>query len=304
MGLTIIDAVAPSVAGARGLIEVRRKLTTAVPAADSIAMAERVVDAKLADTWSDQPVTDAQNYALMLLHVVEDHLESMCHLLDIPGWVPVWSLGPPTRASLEAAGRAVFLANVGLGARGRVEAYMNERLFALAKVGDLPEGAKDQEGVARGRQEILASARRKGFVRRPHYDSAKASLGTLAEPAQLGSGRPRDLDVVRRLFDGSPELGKGTYQWVSAVAHATAWEVEKHFQPTRRDAVGLVSVELGRDPREVYQFLNAAVLGYVQNVTEFFDLWGCHDVRWNEAAINSIRINRSVGELIDRSAPR
>lgn len=181
---------------------------------------------------------------------------------------------------------------------------MNERLFALATIGDLPVGAKDQSGVARDRQEILASAERKGFVRRPHHDAAKASLGKLAEPAQLGRGRPGDLDVVRRLFHGPPELGKGTYQWVSAVAHATAWEVEKHFRATGRDALGMVSVELGREPREVFQFLNAAVLGYAESVTRFFALWGCRDVRWNKAAVNSIRISRSVGELIDRAAPR
>lgn len=302
--LTIVDALAPFVADTRGLVDLRRELTTAFPAADSIAMAERLEDAKLADTWSDQPVTDAQNYALMLLHVVEDHLESLCHLLDKPGWVPVWGLGPPARAVLEAAGRTAYLANVGLGARARVEAYMNERLFALATIGDLPAGAKDQEAVAGDREQILASAERRGFKRRPHHDAAKASIGRLAAPAQLGSGRPGDLDAVRRLFGDPPELGKGTYQWVSAVAHATAWEVEKHFRPTRRDAVGLVSVELGRDPRDVYQFLNAAVLGYAVSVTGFFALWGCQDVRWNKAAVNSIRICRTVGELIERSAPR
>lgn len=66
MALTTVDALAPLVADARGLFELRRSLWTAFPAADSPAMAERVDEAKLADTWHDLPVTAAQNYVVML----------------------------------------------------------------------------------------------------------------------------------------------------------------------------------------------------------------------------------------------
>ena len=52
-------------------------------------MSERAEDARLADAWSRQPVTDAQNYALMLVHVAEDHLECICRLLDRPDFVPI-----------------------------------------------------------------------------------------------------------------------------------------------------------------------------------------------------------------------
>ncbi len=302
MSPTIIDVLAPLVADARSLVDLRRELSTAFPAADSPAMAERVDDAKLADVWSDQPVTDAQNYVLMLICVAEDHLECMCRLLDRPGFAPVWGLAPIARSLLEAAGRAAHMGDVGLGARGRVEAYVNERLFSLDQISDLPAGAKDPEGIRRQRDEVVESALRKGFVRKPHHDPAKAATGTLASPRQLGIGRPGDLEVVRRLFDPPPELGKGIFQWVSAATHATGWEVEKHFSPINRNALGFVSLEVGRDPGEIHQLLDVAVKGYVEMVGRFWLLWGVRDIRWLKSALNSIRISGSVGELIQHGA--
>jgi hypothetical protein len=264
-------------------------------------MAERVDEAKLADTWNDLPVTAAQNYVVMLVLVAEDHLESICRLLDGRDWVPVWGLAPCARALLEAAGRAVHIGEVGIGGRSRVKRYMNERLFALDQISKLPAGAKDAESAAAQRKEILDSGLRKAFSRRPHPDAAKATAGSLAVPPQFGTGRPGDMEVVRRLFEATRELGQGTFQWLSAATHATAWEVEKPFKVISTTALGQTSVQLGREPGQVQQFLNTAILGYIEMVTRFFMLWGVSDEDWLKAAVNSIRISRSVGDQMSGS---
>lgn len=298
MALTIVDALAPLVADARALVALRRSLWTAYPASDSPAMAERVDEAKLADTWHDLPVTAAQNYIAMLVLVVEDHLECICRLLDRPRWVPVWGLAPCARALLEAAGRAVDIGEVRIGARSRVERYMNERLFALHQISNLPTGAKDAEGVTTQRKEIIDSGLRIGFTRRPHPNAEKAAAGSFAVPPQFGSGRPGDLEVVRRLFEATRELGQGAFQWFSAATHATAWEVEKPFRAVSTNALGQTLVQLGREPSDVHQFLHTAVLGYIEMVTRFFMLWGVSDEAWLKAALNSVRITRAVGDQI------
>ena len=295
MALTIVDALAPLVSDARGLVELRRSLWTAYPAADSPAMAERVDEAKLADTWHDLPVTAAQNYIAMLVLVAEDHLECMCRLLDRPGWVPVWGLAPCARALLEAAGRAVDIGEVGIGARSRVERYMNERLFALDQMSNLPAGAKDAEGVTTQRKEIIDSGLRKRFTRRPHPSAAKAAAGSFAVPPQFGTGRPGDMAVVRRLFEATPELGKGSFQWFSAATHSTAWEVEKPFKAISTNNLGQTEVQLGREPGQVHQFLHTAILGYIEMATRFLLLWGVSDEAWLSLDCSSGRLTADPG---------
>lgn len=277
---TIVDALAPLITDARGLVDLRRSLSTAVPSADSPAMAERLKDVDFADVWGEMPVTTGQNYVSMLVYVAEDHLECLCRLLDQPDFVPVWGLAPIARALLEAAGRAAYLGRTGAGARSRVESYMNERLHSLDQISHLPEGARDQDGVRSQRLEILASGERKGFVRQPHRDPAKAENGALADPPQFGTGRPGYLDVVRRLFDGVPEMGKGVFQWLAAGSHSSVWDVEKHFRIISQNALGQTAVELGRNPVEVFHILNSALHGYIQMATVFLVLWGVCDDRW------------------------
>jgi hypothetical protein len=300
---TIVDALVPVVAEARGLIDLRHDLTSIYPTADSDAMGERLDDARLADVWSAQPVTDAQNYCVQLIHVCEDHLESMCRLVADPAFVPVWGLLPLARALLEAAGRACDLGETRIGARQRVQRYMNERLYALHQIGDLPSGARHPEGVRDQRAEILESARRLGFPRTPHSDPHKAAAGSLASPAQFGSGRPRDLEVVRRVFEDARELGDGAYRWFAAAAHATAWEVQKPFAVLSSNAAtGSTSVVLGRHPVEVHQFVHAGLLGYIRGATVCLELHGWLNQSWRKAAINAMRISRSVGEFITANA--
>jgi hypothetical protein len=299
---TIIELVAPLVAEARGLVELRRRLTGPFPAADSASMSERLDDATLVDIWSGQPVTDAQNYVVKLVCVAEDHLECVCRLLDRPDFVPVWGLAPCARSLLEAAGRAVCLASPDLDARGRVEAYMNERLFALDQIANLPPEARDSPAVVEQRQEILDSAPRHGFKRRPHPVPGLAAVGKLAKPPQLGGGREGDIEAVRRLFASLPEMGKGAFQWLSAAAHATAWEVEKPFRSIGTNAVGITSIELSRDPREVCHIASMAVMGYVEMVGQFLSFWGAEHIDWHRAALNAIRIRNSVAGVVEGSA--
>jgi hypothetical protein len=300
---TIVDVLAPLVTDARGLIDLRRSLSTAFPSAGSPAMAERLKDIEFADVWGELPVTAAQNYVSMLVYVAEDHLECLCRLLDLPDFVPVWGLAPIARALLEAAGRAAHLGRSGVGARERVEGYMNERLHSLDQIARLPEGARNQDEVRSQRHEILASGQRKGLQRQPHQNPTKAATGAFADPPQFGTGRPGYLDVVRRLYDGVPDMGKGVFQWLAAGSHSSAWDVEKHFRITSQDALGLTAVELGRDPVEVFQTLNGALHGYIQMATGFLVLWGACDDGWRKAAVNSIRMNSAVGERIYGGSP-
>lgn len=305
MARTIVDALVPVLAEARGLVDLRRELTSIYPAADSIAVRERLEEAQLADVWSDQPATDAQNYCIQLVHVCEDHLESMCRLLADPTFVPVWGLLPLARALLEAAGRACDIGELRIGARQRVQRYMNERLFALHQISDLPSGARDPEGLHEQRAQILESATRLGFARVPHSNPDKAAAGSLALPAQLGSSRPGDLEVVRRVFTHTRELGDGAYRWLAAGAHATAWEVQKPFMVlSSNETTGATSVALGRHPMEVHQFIQASLLGYMEAATVCLELHGWINQDWRKAAVNAIRVSRSVGDMISANSPK
>jgi hypothetical protein len=255
------------------------------------------------EPWSRLPVTDANNYTGVLLPAAEDHMSVLGVAVTTDDYFPIWGLLPPARAALEAAGRTAHLAELGIGAAARVERFMNEDLFALDQVNNLPAGAKDTDEVRRRRQGVLDSAVRQRFARTPHHDPVKAGQGILAKPAQLGKGRPSDTDVVRGLFDSDPDLGKGTYHWYSAGSHATAWEI---FKPLTIDAsdpmTGYTSGLLARDPREAHLVLSGVLLGYIEAATRVLQLHGWASESWGRAAVNSIRIQREIGELVGRKA--
>jgi hypothetical protein len=72
---------------------------------------------------------------------------------------------------------------------------MNEDLFALEQVSNLPARGNDVGQVRERWQAALESAHRKGFTRRPDPDPLRAAAGALAKPAQLGRGRPSDVEA-------------------------------------------------------------------------------------------------------------
>lgn len=264
-------------------------------------MQERTHDAELADAWSTQPLTDAHNYTVQLVHMCEDYLECMCRLVDDDCYAPVWGLLPLGRALLEAAGRAHHLAEPGVTARDRVERYINEDLFALEQVGNLPAAARGNEELARRRRDNFESAARNGFERKRHADPAEAARGRLAEPPQLGRGRLGDLACVRELFKDTPDLAPTVYRWFAAGAHATMWEVVKPFTHLEHsDVTGHTRVLLARDPVELFQLMNTGLFGYLGAANAVLELHGWADQTWWRSAHNSLKLAGMVGEQIRR----
>jgi hypothetical protein len=297
--VTLADALAPMIAEARSHIELRREITEPHPDAASEAMSERVEDVALADEWGTAPVTEAHLYSIQLLYYCEDQLECICRLLTDPDFVPLWGLLPLARALLEGAGRTFQLAEPGIGARERVVRYMNERLYGLDQISNLPAEARDSERLRSDRAEIFNSAKRKGLDRTPHPDPEKAAEGRLAEPAQIGKARLGDMAVARGLFDSIPLFGKAAYQWFAAGAHATVYEVQKPWTMVGgTGGLGPDRVLLGRDPVQVHQVLQVAMLGYSQAATRTLKFHGWNDQRWARANLNALRLSRRIAAQI------
>jgi len=109
---------------------------------DSPAMAEFTAESALAgpSPWGDLPVTNSHNGTVLLLVAAEDHLKALCRMLERPA--PT-AFGPVVlaRAALEAAGRAAWLAEPGIGAKRRVL----DR--GLEHPGPLPSSAPGRLGI-------------------------------------------------------------------------------------------------------------------------------------------------------------
>jgi hypothetical protein len=190
------------------------------PADGSPALAELAVEGSLGDqgAWGKNPVRQAHDVALMLLLFAENGAKGLDLLLDRRPPFRQAMLAA-SRSSIECAGRAWWLADPNIDVRTRVARVMNERMYSLEELGNLPaefqrlavqepfwstDGSADPEVR---RAEILASGKKLHYVPKKRW---------------IHEERPGSRRVVRGMLSRfDPSLGDLVYGYYSSAVHGT-----------------------------------------------------------------------------------
>lgn len=182
------------------------------PAPGSTLALEYGEEAALAGDWGPRPVNQGASYGAIALFAAREHIKALDRLVDFP---PItYSLAPVTRAAVEACARAWWLLDPEIGARGRVERGMTERLHGLWATSRLPDEVPRTVDTAGRIQSILVEAQSRGL----HVVVCKGR-----EAPAIGSRRPGSRRVVEELLDvRGLEWAGVAYHYLSAVSHAGA----------------------------------------------------------------------------------
>ena len=113
-----------------------------LPDAESEAMREIAEEERYRHNWAQKPVDSSHSWAGVLLTAAEDHCKSICRL--VIGEASLFGLQSLARAGLEAAGRAEWFTESGIGTGRRVARYQTERLhniYQLTSLTSTPTGS-------------------------------------------------------------------------------------------------------------------------------------------------------------------
>jgi hypothetical protein len=262
-----------------------------LPAADSQAMAELAAGAQFkgSSTWGD-PVHAAHNLGQLLVVHTGDCARALVRELSQSA-TPVYAHVVLARASLEAASRAWWLFEPGIGLRLRVARVINDRIFGLSQQGRLPLPEEYRAQARERLNELFAEAARLGFrtVRDPRTD-----LRYLEEK------RPGQTELVKNLWraDGDSSLGALVYGFFSAVAHGTTFGLTSSVEANAPNAPRTPGVTWGAVKTrslEVVHVLAAVILGTREAQGRRNELFGWASQSWNAVATEAIR---SVGRSL------
>jgi len=177
----------------------------APPAADSQAMHDLDAEFGYRTAGLDEPVANFQTLSDLMLVAAEDHIVSTCLLVAEGDRVSVYSHTVLARAASEACARSFWLV-ADVGTRSRIERGINETIYSLGYLGQLPPEVQTFDARARV-GELHAAGERLGFERIGKYVAEK---------------RPKETAAIQAVY-GDDELGRALYNYQSAVAHGTAY---------------------------------------------------------------------------------
>lgn len=180
------------------------------PRRDSEAMADLANDEQRADgsPWGSEPVVEAQSMPGLRLFAADDHLFALSELVGSHHSMLGWAVS--CRNVLEAASRAWWLLEPGIGARGRMVRYLADAFQSEQYRGELLAGiggASKPGGVG----PIMATAARLGIdvVEVPN-------AGTLFDGVRV----PPPAKLVHGLLDNAGfDAGEGFYRYLSGTTH-------------------------------------------------------------------------------------
>jgi hypothetical protein len=261
-----------------------------LPAADSPAMAELADGAQFkgSSTWGD-PIQAAHNWGQLLVVHTGDCARALVRELSQSA-APVYAQFVLARAVLEAAGRAWWLFEPGIGLRLRVARVINERIFGLHQQLRLP---LPEEYLARARErlnELFAEAARLGFGT---VGGPRADIGYLEET------RPGQTELVTNLLsaDGDSSLEAFVYGFFSAVAHGTTFGLTSSVEANAPSAPRTPGVTWGavktRSP-DVVHVLAAVILGTREAQGRRNELFGWASESWEAAAREALQSVRQA----------
>ena len=275
------------VASLRELIRTRQEMSAAFRDLDpnplgSRAMDERSRQAQYATEWSEEPLFAAHELAFWLLVAAEGHIGVMCTMIEHCEPLPPLSDQVLARAAIQACCRSRHLSSRGISDRQRIARVMNDWLASIERDRDLPEAATDRARSRADRALLLAAAEELGFARMKSGDSEKS-----ADPPQVLERRPRDSQLARDAFDGSPQLGRVVWQWFSQAEHGAASAMREAIASARvTSPAGGLELRWGPTVRQVRIVFTAVFDVYQDAVSEFAELYGWDTASWRRAYLS------------------
>jgi hypothetical protein len=277
-GLQILGAVAPLRDVVRRLVREAQRIGDAagrLPSANSPAMDELANQTEYAGRWSTDPMRLAQSAAGLCLHATEDHLETLCTVLDAcPGAehfrAPIFGHMPLARAAVETSGRAGWLLEPGIPYSRRATRGVAELFYSRW---ENSRATGDDRFFASLKVEVEAECKARGLA----FDFDRGRV-TVDEP-RLGNEA-----VVRHLFRRKPSrLARTMYGYYSGVAHGVLWALVENVDLDHAPSSSLEADTrpLYSDARKIAMSLALAAEGYRIAVADRWDHMNWGSAEWD-----------------------
>lgn len=286
-GLRLLEALVPLRDVVRRLVrEAQRVRESAgrLPDANSPAMAEIAKQDAYAGRWSPGPLRLAQSVAGLCLDATEDHLETLCAVLDgCPGAerfrAPVYGQMPLARAAVECAGRASWLLEPGIPYERRASRAVGELLYSRW---EQARASGDSSFYDTLKVEVAAECKAREL-------KFKSQGGRVT----VGERRLGNEAVVTHLFRRKPpRLPRTMYGYYSGGSHGVVWalleSVDLDAEPL--SPLGANIRLIYADARRIALALAMAGEGYRVSVGDQWEYMGWGSPEW-DAGVAELEAN-------------